>query len=150
LLPAIETRVLNQIDPIDIVTLLENCGGDVMKFVKNVDAAGIPPEFIIYHAEKILSDYHDKALYKRWNDSIRLRKKARWRITQEKVFDALEQAAIDPSANNKNVLDMSKVVLQEFLVAEVTTSKNALSAKEPEKDDEAAFEADLAEMEELG
>jgi len=149
LLPSTELKKFNTIDARAIVNLLENCAGDLDRFTKSIGELDIPQEFIIYKCEKALSELSDKSLYKRWNEAIRLRKLSRLRIIQEKAFTALETAASDLKVSPKNALDFAKVVLQEFLVAQATAAKNGL-AKEPEEDDEDEFEADLAEMEELG
>jgi hypothetical protein len=150
LLPSVDVKEFRTVDAESLVILLENCGGDLKKFIENANLPELPPEFIVYHTEKCLQDFQDKTLYKRWEAAIRLRKLSRLRIIQEKAFTALEEAANDLSKSPKNALDYAKVVLQEFLASQAVASKNALSAKDPEKEDEAAFEAELAEMEELG
>jgi hypothetical protein len=149
LLPSTETKEFKTIDAESIVSLLENCGGNIDAFVKQANLPLCTPEFIIYHCEKTLSDLADKSLYKRWEAAIRFRKLSRLRVIQEKAFTALEMAGSDLSVSPKNALDFAKVVLQEFLAQQAQASKNALGYKEPEKDDE-SLDNDLAEMEELG
>lgn len=146
--PTIEVKAFQSIDGLALVELLESCGGDVIQFCRRANETGVPAEFIIYQCEKALSELPDKSLYKRWNDSIRLRKLARWRITQEKVFTALEEAANSPSENNKNILDLSKVVLQEFLVQQAQAAKNHLTAK-PEEEGEDTTDSEIEEMAEF-
>jgi hypothetical protein len=150
LLPATELKEFCQIDAAALVEMLESCAGDLNRFCQNVHEKNIPHEFIVYHCEKALNQLQDKTLYKRWNEAIRLRKLSRLRIIQEKAFNALEEAGNDLSKSPKNALDFGKVVLQEFLVQQATASKNALDAKPEADNDDTEFEADLAEMEELG
>jgi hypothetical protein len=150
LLPSTEVKEFMTVDAESLVMLLESCGGDLNRFIATMNQTGVPPEFIVYHCEKALSALDDKSLYKRWEDSIRLRKISRLRVMQEQAFDALEKAGGDLSVSPKNALDFAKVILQEFLVQQAQASKNALGYKEPTKDDDAEFEQELAEMEELG
>jgi hypothetical protein len=150
LLPSTELNDFQRLDALAIVELLENCAGDITNFMTRIPQNNVPAEFIIYHCEKALSALEDKSLYKRWNESIRLGKVSKLRVLQQKAFTALETAGNDLTLSPKNALDFAKVVLQEFLVQQAQASKNALGMKEPEKDDDAEFEADLAEMEELG
>jgi hypothetical protein len=150
LLPSTQVLEFKSIDAESIVSLLENCGGNLEIFCQNANLPNCSPEFIVYHCEKALAQLQDKTLYRRWNEAIRLRKLSRLRILQEHAFTALEMAGNDLSKSPKNALDFGKVVLQEFLVQQAAASKNALDAKPEADNDDAEFEADLAEMEELG
>lgn len=150
MLPSTQVLEFKAADAESLVVLLENCGGNLEVFCQNANLPNCSPEFIVYHCEKALAQLQDKTLYKRWNEAIRLRKLSRLRIIQEKAFTALETAGNDLSKSPKNALDFGKVVLQEFLVQQAAASKGALNIKDDDKNDDAEFEADLAEMEELG
>ncbi len=101
------SSAISDYTPQELVDILQECGGDLQKFAKEI-APGDDIETVIMHAEFKLADHNKE--YLRWCQLIQARNQARFITAQQKAFDLIGKYEIPKDKDGNDVIALSTMV----------------------------------------
>lgn len=133
--------------PLDVVLLLESCGGDLKRFIDTLlEDPNDNPDLLLCRFENLIRQ--DPKLLQRWNDSIKSHMTVRLRLLQTKALERFELYMNPPSDEHKMFMKANeelafiKFALTDFMAGQTHGAKK--TQQTVTEDDDDSDDEDLA------